>query len=278
MDIKNLNKKQKLWAYVGIGVVVFLLMYNIILRPSNDREWNVDQQVLSYAEFEGDLVNVFNIRNITYRTTSDFDVSYYDKSFNLNDLDSAWFIVEPFSEWAGAAHTFVSFGFGDEFLAVSIEIRKEVGESFSSLKGLFRQYEIMYVLGDEQDLIKLRSNYRHDDVFLYPVNASVENIKKMFVGMIERTNSLYVKPEFYNTLTSTCTTNLVSHINDITRERVPLSFKVLAPGYSDELAYDLGLINTYLPFEEIREYYKINDRAIEFDNDGDFSLKIRGFE
>jgi len=261
---------------IFIGVFVIIVLFLFLVRPSNDRNWNTDQAVLPEAFFNGDFVEIKNIRNFKYRSTTDYDVDYYDKTFDLNDLETVWYVVEPFSDFAGSAHTFLSFGFADnEYLSVSVEIRKEKEETFSALKGLFRNYEIMYVIADEKDAIKLRSNYRKDKVYLYPVQVSEEKRRELFVGMLERANDLKEKPEFYNTITNTCTTNIVSHVNYITPDRVPFSFKVLLPGYSDKLAYDLGLIPTDESFEEVRAKHLINDKAEKYGEDPDFSIKIR---
>lgn len=165
---------------------------------------------------------------------------------------------------------------GGEYVAISVEIRKEKGESFSPIKGLFRQYEIVYVVADESDVIKLRTNYRKDDVFLYPVQTSKENMQKLFVSILERANKLAVEPEFYNTLTNTCTTNLVSHVNEIVPGRVPFSYKILMPAYSDELAQNIGLVDSSIPIEELRAKYHINNNAMTYADDPLFSQKIRG--
>jgi len=149
-------------AILAAGVLAIVLLH-VLVRPSNDREWTVDNSRLPHAEFRGPLVTVQNVRNFSYTSVSDYTPAWYDKTFDLRRLESVWFIVEPFSEWDGPAHTFVSFGFGgNEFVAISVEIRKEKSESFSPWRGLVRQYELAYVVGDERDLIKLRSNYRKD--------------------------------------------------------------------------------------------------------------------
>lgn len=262
--------------YLVLLIIIALCAAWMSVRPSNDRAWAKDQAVLPYADIDGDAVRVHNVRNFTYRSTTDYDIAYYDKTYNLNDLESVWYIVEPFSEWEGAAHTFLSFGFkGGDYVAISVEIRKEQGEEFSSLKGLFKQYEIMYVIGDERDLVKLRSNFRKDDVYVYPIKTSPEKIRQLFLSMIEQANQLRENPEFYNTLTNTCTTSIASHINEISPRRIPLSYKVLFPGYSDQLAYDLGLIDTDLPFEQIRAKYHINEKALQFADSPEFSTEIR---
>ena len=257
-------------------VVAIALLY-MLIQPSNDRAWTPDQRVLPSAQFEGSRVTIRNIRNVEYRSQSDYTVRHYDRTFNLDALESVWFLVEPFEGMQGPAHTLVSFGFGgNDFVAVSVEIRKEVGESFSPLRGVLKRYELMYVVADERDVIKLRSNYRRDTVYLYPVKTTPERRRRMFVEMLERANSLVNRPEFYNTLTNTCTTNIVRHVNTIAPRRVPLSYKVLLPAYSDELAHDLGLIDTDLSLEDARRRFRINDRAERFADDPEFSTRIRG--
>ncbi len=263
-----------------LGIAFLYFVFSLIVRPSLNRDWTNDEQVLARATFDGDKVAITNIRNIKYRTTSDYDVRYYDKTFDLNKLESVWFMVEPFSgHGAGAAHTLLSFGFaGDQYVAISVEIRKEKGEMFDAVKGLLRQYELVYVIADENDVIKLRSNYRKDQVFLYPVKTTKENMRKLFVSMLSRANKLATEPEFYNTLTNTCTTNIVTHANEIVPGRIPFSFKVLMPAYSDELAQKIGLIDSSLPLAEMRDKYRINARAEKYADDPKFSVRIRESE
>lgn len=265
------------WLAIVVGIIIlpFLLAY-IFIRPSNDRDWNLDQAVLPYAEITDNLVSIHNIRNLHYASTTSFITEYYDRTFDLEKIKEVYFIVEPFSGYVGAAHTFLSFEFeGDLFVSISVEIRKEKGESFSALKGLLNQYELMYVIADEKDVVKLRSNYRKDLVYVYPIKTTKEKVKVAFLDMVNRANKLKEKPEFYNTLTNTCTTNIVSHVNKISPKRVPFSLKILLPAESDRLAFDLGLINTDLSFEKAREKYLINDRALLYADSPDFSRKIR---
>ena len=261
-------------AYVLILAYVALIVF---VRPSLDRDWSLDQAVLARVEISGNAISITNIRNIDYRSTNDYDIRYYDKTFELDKIESVWYMVEPFSGYgAGAAHTLVSFGFeGGDYVAISAEIRKEKGESFSPVKGLLRQYELVYVVADERDVIKLRSNYRKDDVFLYPVQTNKENMQKLFISMLERANKLATEPEFYNTLTNTCTTNIVAHVNEVSPGRIPWSYKIVVPAYSDELAREVGLINGALSLEELRAKYKINDRALKYADDLLFSQRIR---
>lgn len=274
---QSILKSKKIMAGSLLIILILLFIY-LYIKPSNNRDWSADQKTLSHAQIDNEEIKVYNVRNFTYYNTSIYTPSYYNETLNLSELDSLWYIVEPFSGIKGSAHTFLSFGFDKKFLSISVEIRKEKGESYSPINGLFKRYELMYVLGDENDLIKLRAVYRNDTVFLYPINTTKEKMQLVFLDMLARTNNLQNNPEFYNTLTNTCTTNLVNHVNKISPHRVPFNLKVIFPAYSDELAYNLGLINTTLSFEHAREKFKINDRAKKYENYSDFSLKIRQFD
>lgn len=254
---------------------VSLLITYAASTPRNDRDWTLDQMILPSVDFEGDQITIHNIRNFTYTGETTYESGYYDRTYNLNELVSVDFIVEPLAPIA-IAHTFVSFGFSNgEYVALSVEIRKEKGESFSPLKGLFDQFELMYVIADERDVIKLRALHRKDTLYLYPVVVSKEKAKELFLNMLTRANTLRENPEFYNTLTSTCTTNIVDHINAISPNRVPWNLSLIFPKDSDMYAYDLGLIDTSIPFFELRGQSEINQYIEEYANHPDFSQKIR---
>jgi Domain of unknown function (DUF4105) len=251
------------------------------VRPSNARDWTPDNARLARATVRGDSLFVSNVRHARYASEADFTVAWEERAYDLRELESAWFVVEPFEErWEGPAHTLVSFGFrGGEYLAVSVEIRKEEGERYSMLKGVMKRFELVYVVADERDVVKLRSNHRRDDVYVYPVRAPREKVRAMLVDMMARVEELAEEPEFYNTFTNNCTSNLVRHVNRVTPRRVPpFSPRVLLPGYSDRLAYELGMIDTSLPFEDARERFRINDRALRWADAPDFSRRIREAE
>ena len=275
--IKYLKKTCKALLVIFLLFILILTIFHIVTVPSNTRNWNEDQTLLPYADISGNEITIHNIRNFNYATTTVYTKAYYDKTYDLESLKKVWYIVEPFSGIPGSAHTFLSFEFEDNvFLSVSVEIRKEKGESFNPIIGLFSQYEIMYLWSDERDVIKLRSNYRQDKVFVYPIKADIEKARTLFTDMIKRTNHLANNPEFYNTVTNTCTTNIVRHVDAVTPGRVPyLSLSVLLPASSDKLAYRLGLLETDLSFEEARKRFYINDRALKYADDEDFSVRIR---
>lgn len=246
------------------------------LLPSNDRNWEPDQAILPRATFHGDRVTVRNIRNCSYLDEFSYTLDYHTETYDLSELESVDFIVVPFAETPALAHTMLSFGFaGDRYLAVSVEIRREKGEEYSPLKGLLNQYELMYVVADERDLILLRTNHRLVDVHLYRAKATGEQARALFVDVMKRVNKLYEEPEFYNTITNNCTTNLVEHINRLAPGTVPYDYHVLLPGYSDRLAYDLGLLETDLPFERARQRSRVNYVAYLHRDAPDFSRRIR---
>jgi hypothetical protein len=270
--IKALVFLFKIFAFLVFAWVIF----SLFTPAKKDRDWNTDQAVLPGISIDGNSVHIKNIRNFEYRSTTDYTPRYYDKTFSLDKIRSVDYMVEPFSGNSGAAHTLVSFGFDDgSYVAISVEIRKEKGESFSAVKGLLRQYELMYVIADERDVIKLRSNYRKDQVFLYPMKASREQARNLFLDMLARAQKLQDKPEMYNTLTSTCITNIISHVNKLSPDRVPWNKNVLFPANSDKYAYDLGLIDTDLSFEEARKKFNINERAEKYADSPQFSKMIR---
>lgn len=248
------------------------------LRPSNNRDWSPDQAEPAYAEYDKDgyHVTVHNVRSCDYRTADDYTVHYNDRKYDLTKLKTVDFLRVPFPEMPELAHTMLSFGFdGEEYLGVSVEIRKEKGETYNPALAAANQYEIMYVLADERDLIGLRTNYRLNDVYLYPTRARSTQVRQMFDHVMARVNKLKKQPEFYNTLTNNCTTNIVAHVNQITPGRVPYDYRVLLPGYSDRLAYDLGLLKTDLTFDETRAAARITETAYQAREAPDFSQAIR---
>jgi hypothetical protein len=270
------------WRRQALGVLAVLWAGLIVLwtsiEPTNQRDWQPDVAVLPYADISGDQVTVHNIRNFDYRSETDYTVAYYDKTFDLRQLRSVDIVT---SYWMGPAiaHVFVSFGFaGDDYLAVSIEVRKSKGKEYSTLKGFFRQYELIYVVADERDVIRLRTNYRRDppeDVYIYRVKGTPEAARRLFVQYIEQINALKAQPEFYNTLTTNCTTNIWTnaHVNP---GRVPMSWKIVVSGYVPEYLYEQKRLDDMgLSFPELRRHAHANERAQAADAAADFSRRIR---
>ena len=262
---------------VFAGSLVLLLVCWFRLSPTNGRNWQPETAVLPYATIHGDQVTVHNIRNFDYRTENDFTVGYYDKTFDLRQLDSVDLIAVY---WMGPqiAHIFLSFGFaGHDHLAISIEARKPVGEGFSTLKGFFRQYELYFVVADERDVIRVRTNYREnppEEAHLYRVHGDRADARRLFVAYLDQINALRERPEFYNSLTTNCTTNiwLLARVNP---DHLPFSWKILVSGYVPEYLYETGRLDSAVPFAELQQRSIINSRARAADQAADFSQRIR---
>lgn len=251
-----------------------------ILAPSNNRDWDPQLSKLPFAEASvtsnDDVVHLHNIRKCRYLTEDDYLVEHYNRSFNLNDVQTVDFVVVPFDSAPALAHTMFSFGLTDgTHLAVSVETRKERGERFNAALGFLRQYELAYVIGDEQDLIRLRTDHRKSDVFVYPTVASPEQARQLLVGVLDRINELAHQPEFYHSITNNCTTNLVSHVNEISPNKIPYNWKVLLPGFSAKYAYDLGLLDNSIPLEDLSAIAYVNPLADGYTSDKDYSATIR---
>jgi Domain of unknown function (DUF4105) len=245
--------------------------------PSNDRDWVPEHRVLAHADFRGNQVHVHNVRNCEFYSYRDCLVDYYDKTYDLKKLQTVDFIMVPFNENRAIAHTLLSFGFeGGDYVGVSVEVRLEKGESYDPAIGLLSQFELIYVVADERDLIRVRTEYRNVDVLVYRTTATPEMARKLFVDVMKRVNQLYDQPEFYDTFSNNCTTNIVRHINTFAPKSVPTDYRVLLPGYADSLAYELGLIDNSVPFAEARRRARINDRALRYKDDPHFSQRIRG--
>jgi hypothetical protein len=261
-----------------LPVIGFALVLALFFRvpASNDRDWETEVAQLPYATINGDIITIHNIRNFEYRTESDFDPRWETRTYDLSKLDSADIIAVY---WAGKAiaHVMVSFGFeGKDYLAVSIETRKEKGENYSTLAGFFRQYELYYVVADERDVVRLRTTYRQpqEDVYIYRVKGSLRNLRRVFLDYIKSLNDLHERPSYYNTLTTNCTTSILFHTR-MNPESPPMSWKVLLSGYVPDYLYELGRLDTARPFAELEKFSLVNARAHAADRDPAFSQLIR---
>jgi hypothetical protein len=247
-----------------------------MLKPSNDRNWKANMAVVPFARFRGDQVKVYNVRNCSYVDETTYVLNYDDRTYDLNDLATLDFIVCPFQDMSSLAHTMLSFGFRDgRYLAVSVEVRLEEGETYSTVGGLMRQFEIMYVIADERDVLKLRTEVREADVYVYRTRATRQMIRALFVDVMKRVNTLKKQPEFYDTLMNNCTSNIVAHINRVQPGTIPWDPTSLLSGYSDRTAYSLGFLVDYGSFAETRRRSHINQLAHRFADDPQFSARIR---
>lgn len=270
-----MNRTWKKAAFLFAALFAVPLVFFLLQKPSNERKWQPDLALLPSATIDGDKVTIHNIRNCDYLTETDFTVRHYDKTFDLNALTSLdLYLVD----WGlgSVVHTMLSFGFNNQdYVAISIEARKELGEGYSTLRGFFRQYELTYVVADERDVVRLRTNYRQGETaYLYRVQGDQRLFREVFLDYLRAINKLHDRPEWYNALLTNCTSVLRGHTRPYFR-KVSWDWRLLANGYADEMAYEKGTLDTSLPFAELKQRSIINPKAKAADQDRQFSLRIR---
>jgi hypothetical protein len=262
-------------AWLGCAALIAVVLeWWVGIPPRNDRDWQPDVAVLPWATVEGDVVTVHNVRDIAYRSESDYRLRHETWTVSLSQLQT----LDLFLSYWGSpliAHTIMSFGFADgRYLAVSIETRKEKGEDYSAIKGFFKQYELVYVVADERDVVRLRTNYRGEDVYLYRLRTPPDRVRGMFRAYLREINRLRERPEWYNALTHNCTTAIRGLVPPETAGSWR-SWKLFLNGHLDELAYEVGALDHRLPFAALRTQSRITDRARAADQASDFSREIR---
>jgi hypothetical protein len=214
------------------------------------------------------------VRNFDYRTTDNFTVRYEDREVLLSHLTALDFFV---SYWmpGPVAHTFVSFIFDNAPpVCVSIEARPEIGRGFEPIASIFKQFGLIYVVGDERDVVRVRTNFRGEDVYLYRIQASPENLRILFLIYLDRINQLADRPEFYRLFSNSCTINIVRYARNAGKLR-DFDIRFWLNGYADRGLYRAGLLNSNLSFEELRRRSGINDAAQAADDAPDFPQRIR---
>ena len=258
------------FAALFLGVVA---LYRSI-QPSFDRPWQTEVAVLPEVVRDGDRVVLKNFRNFDYRSTTDFTPHYETREVLLSHLTSLDFYI---SYWIPGpiAHTFVTFNFDNTLpVCISIEARRHVGQGFDPLSSLFKQFGLIYVVGDERDIVRVRTNYRQEDVYLYHIETSPENVRRLFLVYLDRINEIASRPEFYHLLSNSCTINIVRYARIAGKPR-RYDIRFLLNGYSDRGLYRAGFLNPNLSFAELRRRAFINSLAQAAGNAPDFSERIR---
>lgn len=245
------------------------------IRPSNDRRWIPDVERLASVERDGDRVRFRNVRNFDYHSSdTDFTADWEERVFDLSEVRAVDIF---FSEWGAPmiAHTIMSWEFADgRHLAISIETRKEVGEEYSAVLGFFRQFELYYVVADERDVIRVRTDFRGETVRVYRLSASPENARRLLEDYVESIDELDTEPAWYNALTQNCTTSIWRHVHKLDSD-FGWDWRILANGSADALLYMRGSIENSLPFEELRRVSDVTGKAREAGTAEDFSWRIR---
>jgi Domain of unknown function (DUF4105) len=263
-----------------LSLLVFAAAYGALLiwwrrvAPSNDRDWLDDVARMTAGDVDGNRVTLRNVRNFEWRTNTDFTQRWETRSYDLGRLCSLDMIV---SYWTlpAIAHVLISFGFEDgEQVVFSVEIRREKHEKYSEIGGLFKEFELSIIAADERDVIRVRTNVRGEDAYLYRIRLPVPAIRALFLAYIAEANALLVKPRFYNTITVNCTT-LVYHMMKRIVGHLPLNHRLLFSGYLPQYVYRVGGLDSRFSLQELRTRGRITDRARISDRSGSFSSDIR---
>jgi len=266
--------RRRRMSLVFAGLFFCVVVWEICIRPSNDRQWRPEVAVMPRVTIDGDRVRITGFRNFEYHGTHDFTVRYEEREVLLSHLTSLDFFVSYWKK-GPVGHTFLSFNFDNALpVCISIETRPEIGEGFNPIASLFKQFELIYVVGDERDIVRVRTNYRKEDVYLYHVLTSPENARRLFLVYIDRINKLADHPEFYHLLSNSCTINIVRYANSAGRIG-GFDIRHLLNGFIDRYIYGAGLVDNTLPFDELRRRSRINDAALAADDTPDFSQRIR---
>ncbi len=260
------------WAVLSLVVIVMAWWFSIPAR--NDRNWQPSVAQLTTATIEGNTVTIHNVRNFDYRSDTDFTPHWETRRYNLNQIVGCDLFI---SYWGSTliAHTITSWEFADgQHLAVSIETRKEQGETYSPLRGFFRQFELYYAVADERDVIGVRTDYRDERVFLYRIKIPQAATRALFEDYLAEINNLAARPQWYNALTQNCTTTIRHNAKHVTPVR-RFNWRILANGHLDEMLYANGRLATSLPFAELRQQSEITAKAKAAAGSPEFSHLIR---
>ena len=271
--MRKLGRFVLFFVLVGLGILIVGVFAK---KPSHERDWKVEYAVLPQALLQGEKLTIRDLRNFTYKPDGSVrEARYEDRTYDLSKLEGLWYGISHFYDY-GLAHTFVSFGFQDgQYLTISVEARQAEGQSYHPLRGILREYELIYLATDERDVIGVRTHVRSERVYLYEVMVETEKMRRLLLAMLKTMNEIYETPAFYDTLADNCTTNILQHVERLTFWDIFLDYRALLPGYSDALAYELGLLDTSVPLEALRRKSRI-DPAVTAIEDPQFSRKIRG--
>ncbi|HSI34239.1 MAG: DUF4105 domain-containing protein [Phycisphaerae bacterium] len=262
------------------GAVAFMALFGTVLAwffslsPSNDRDWAPDVARVPTTTLDGDHLTIRNVRNFDYRSETDFTPAWEDRTYDLSKVRRVDLLLVHWGSKA-LAHAMVSFEFADgQVLCVSIETRKERHEAYSAVEGFFRQYELIYIFGDERDLVRLRTTFRKEQVYLYRTTLSPAQARAALLSNARAADALAARPEFYNALTSNCATNVLNHARSAWLPG-ELSWEILLSGYAARKAHRNGHLDASMPFEQLEARSLVNDAAVDADNDPRFSSLIR---
>lgn len=261
------NKFLRLVSYFALALCLLYLLLLTLFRPSHNRNWELGHEALPQITYSQNNVSIENYRDFDWTTKSNAEINYLTKNFNLDEMTGVDVFISHFSDFEGLAHIFLSFRFrNNENVVISLETRRETDEEFSPLLGVLRQFEIIYVVGSEEDIVGVRTGHRNERVYLYPTKATPDQARELFSLMAEKINSIHKKPQIYNTLTHNCTNELTRPVETMSDVNFPLTWKTVLPGYFDEVLYELGLIAGKGQFSEIKDEHLIKNSQVDVSN------------
>ena len=254
------------FGFIVVSLAVFYIVILLLFRPSHDREWQLGHEALPQIVYstESSQISIANYRNFAWTEVNAADIQYETRSFDLDQMSGVDVIISHFDDFEGLAHIFLSFGFTDgNQVVVSLETRRESDESFSPLLGILRQYEMIYVVGSEKDVVGVRTGHRDERVYLYPTKATPEQARRLFDLLAVKINDVYNAPTMYNTLTNNCTNELTRSVEEMSDIDFPLTWKTILPGYFDEVLYDLELIDGEGAFSAVKDRHLIDNTQVD---------------
>jgi len=229
------------------------------ITPTHDKPWADSVSQLPSVTLQDKIIHIQNIRDFIYQSETDYTINYIDKTYQLSDLTELDYILSFWDNNEAIAHTMFSFGFkNNEHLVISVEVRHKKGEEYGGFAGLYKQFELIYVLATERDIIQLRTNFRQEEVYRYPINLPQEIIQTLFNTVITRVSNIHETPEFYNTLSQNCFTSLAADFWNLGKNKARFDYRMLANGYSDEMLYERGRLESKLSFADTKKKSHIN--------------------
>ena len=278
-DLAGRPWKEKYRTTAALSITaLFAVWYLGFVSPDPNQDWAPEQARMPIVTIEGDKIHVKDVRNFTWHSATEFTPGFYERVYDLSKLNSMYYVVAPIpiKDMKFVAHVFVCFGFSDgQHVAVSVEGRRVKGRPYRLIPSLFRQYQLIYVVGDERDVVGLRGAIWNQPVFFYPARTTTERKRAIFRDMMQRAHDLEEEPEFYHLIVNNCMTNITGHIRRLGGHSLPHDLRLLLTGLSDRVAYRLGYIDTDLPFASARQAFRIDRWMEQTPLDAGFSKRLR---
>ncbi|MBN8555610.1 MAG: DUF4105 domain-containing protein [Deltaproteobacteria bacterium] len=263
----------------GACLVIFfitMIYYFNFVKPLPNLDWASEHSRMPHVEIHGNKVHVKDVRNFRWKTATEYTEGFYDRVYDLDKLESMHYVVATIRGIEAVGHVFLSFRFSDgQHVSLSVEGRRERGVPYQFIASMFRQYQLIYVVGDEQDVLGLRGAIWKKPVYFYPARVTKEQAQAIFLSMIQKAAYLENNPEFYNLLVNNCMTNITRHLRKLGGGPIPRDIQLLLTGFSDRVAHRMGLLDTDLPFEKAREVFRIDQIMQQYELDKNFASRIR---